>query len=131
MHRILVVDDCKAWREAVCKIIDTHPGLEVIAQAANGLEAVRLAEALQPELVVLDIGLPSLNGLCAAARIFKISPTSKVIFVSQENDPVMVRAARGMGASAYIYKLDVGSQLLNAITTALDVLVSVPNRAVA
>jgi len=92
MGRILVVDDCEAWREAVCRLIETQPELQVVAQATNGFEAVRLAEELKPDLVVLDIGL-SLDGLNAAARIFEVSPTSKVSFLSLENDPIDQAAA--------------------------------------
>ena len=77
MRRILVVDDFQPWREAACEMIEAQPELQVIAQAQDGEEAVQLAFDLKPDLVVLDIGLPKLNGLTAAVRIFEASPETK------------------------------------------------------
>lgn len=113
--RIVVVDDVKVWRDAVCRILEKRPGLQVIAQAADGEEAVQLAEELKPDLIVLDIGLPKLDGLHAAARIFELSPTSKVVFLSQDNDPDTVQAALSIGQSAYVYKPKATTDLLCAI----------------
>ena len=98
MLRILVVDDCKPWREDVCRIIATHPELEVLAQAASSGDAVRLAKELQPDFVVLDFE-KSLNSLTAATPIFEISPASQVIFLSSEDDLVTVLARRGAVAA--------------------------------
>lgn len=120
MRRILVVDDFEPWRQTVRGIIATQPELQIIAEAADGEEAVSLAAALKPDLVVLDIGLPRLNGLDAAARIFEVSPQSKALFLSLQNDPATIQAVLDLGASAYVHKLNVRSQLLSAITTALD-----------
>ena len=85
MRRILVVDDFKQWRDEACEIIETQPELQVIAQAGDGEEAVQLATDLKPDLVVLDIGLPKLNGLNIAAQIFEV-PATRVVFFSQDND---------------------------------------------
>jgi DNA-binding NarL/FixJ family response regulator len=74
---------------------------------------------LKPDLVVLDIGLPRLDGISAAARIFRVSPATKIVFLSQENDPDIVRAARNIGASAYVHKLKAATELLSAIVAAL------------
>jgi len=120
MCSILVVDDVKVWRDAVCRILGTRPGLQVIAQAADGEEAVQLAEELKPDLIVLDIGLPKLDGLHAAAQISKLSPASKVIFLSQENDPDTVQAALSIGLSAYVYKPKATTELLCAVKATLE-----------
>jgi|SRR5215468_1866235 len=103
MFRILVVDDRKGWRKNVCRIIASHPELRVVAYPASGVDAVRLAEELQPDFVVLDIEL-SLNGLKAAVPIFEISPVSQVIFLSPKNDLVTVLARRGAGAAVRMRK---------------------------
>ena len=125
MRRILVVDDFKPWRDSARQIIESQPGLRVIAEAGDGEEAVQLAAALKPDLVVLDIGLPKLNGLKAATRILKVSPASKVLFLSMQNDPATIQATINLGASAYVSKLNAGSQLLRAIWTTLNPFVAV------
>lgn len=120
MRSILVVDDVKVWRDAVCRILGTRPGLQVIAQAADGEEAVQLAGKLKPDLIVLDIGLPKLDGLHAAAQIFDLSPASKVVFLSQDNDPEIVQAALSIGPSAYVYKPKATTELLYAIKATFE-----------
>ena len=119
MHRILVVDDFKAWRDEACEIMETQPDLQVMAQAGDGEQAVQLATDLKPDLVVLDIGLPKLNGLAAAARIFNASPGTRVLFLSQNNDPEIIYAARSVGASGFVCKPKVASDLLRAIAAAI------------
>ena len=88
-------------------------------EVSDGLQAVRRAEELQPDLIVLDIGLPSLNGIEAARRIRKLSPESKILFVSQESSVDVVREALGTGASGYVYKPDAGRELLEAVSAVL------------
>jgi two-component system response regulator DesR len=105
MLRILVVDDRKAWREDICRVIATHPELQVVAQAASSVDAVCLAEELQPDFVVLDFEL-SLNGLTTAVPIFEISPASRVIFLSPENDPVTVLTGLGAGSAVGCARLN-------------------------
>src|ERR1700730_19303197 len=82
---VLVVDDHKSFRRFVCSTLGQTPDLQVIGEASDGLEAVQKAQELQPELIVLDIGLPTLNGIEAARRIRKLAPESKIIFLSQES----------------------------------------------
>ena len=126
MHRIVVVDDFRGWRQTVCKIVEQLPDFEVVGEAADGEEAVQLAEQLKPDLIVLDIGMPKLNGVEAAKRIFHVSPASKVIFLSQENDLDTIQAVLSLGASAYVNKIQARTQLPGAITTALDPVVAAP-----
>jgi DNA-binding NarL/FixJ family response regulator len=120
VRRILIVDDFKPWRDAARDIIEAQPELQVIAEASDGQEAVQLAAALKPDLVVLDIGLPRINGLQAAGRIFKVSPATRVLFLSMQNDPATIEATLSLGAAGYVNKLNAGDQLLSAIATALD-----------
>ena len=80
--RVLVVDDYKAWRSFFSTALQKKPELQVIGQVSDGLEAVHQAQELQPDLILLDIGLPTLNGIEAACQIRIVSPTSKILFVS-------------------------------------------------
>ena len=82
---------------------------------SDGLEAVREAQRLQPDLILLDIGLPTLNGLDAARRIRTLSPTSKIIFVTQESSPDVVQEALGLGALGYVVKAHAGRELIAAV----------------
>ncbi len=113
--RILVVEDFAPFRQFVCSMLGERPGLQVICEASDGLEAVQKAEELKPDLILLDIGLPTLNGIEAARRIRKLAPESKILFVSQESSPDVVQAALSLGALAYVVKAHAGSDLLAAV----------------
>ena len=93
--------------------------LQIVDQVSDGLQAVRRAEELRPDLIVLDIGLPSLNGIEAARQIRRLSPKSKILFVSQESSADVVQEALGTGASGYIVKTDAGRELMEAVSAVL------------
>jgi DNA-binding NarL/FixJ family response regulator len=113
--RVLVVDDYEPFRRFVCSTLRTRPELQVIGEASDGLEAVQKAEELQPDLIVLDIGLPTLNGIEAARRIRKLCPESKILFISQESSADVVQEALSLGALGYVVKAHAGSDLLTAV----------------
>jgi DNA-binding NarL/FixJ family response regulator len=117
--RILEVDDYEDWRNRVRSLLQTRPGWQVICEASDGREAVQKAEELQPDLVVLDVGLPRLNGIEAARGIRQVSPNSKIVFLSQDNSLEVVQAAMGTGAQGYVYKAHAQSELLPAIDAVL------------
>jgi DNA-binding NarL/FixJ family response regulator len=118
--RVLVVEDHESWRRFFATELQKEPGLRIIGQVADGVEAVQQAKELQPDLVLLDIGLPTLNGIQAARRICGVSPTSKILFVSENRCPDVVREALSNGADGYVVKSDAASELLPAIKTALE-----------
>jgi DNA-binding NarL/FixJ family response regulator len=118
--RVLVVDDYDPWRRFLSTTLQKQPGLQVIGEASDGLEAVRKADELQPDLIVLDIELPSLNGIEAARQMRKLSPKSKILFVSQESSTDVVQAAFAAGATGYVVKTDAGSDLLPAVGAVLE-----------
>jgi DNA-binding NarL/FixJ family response regulator len=117
--RVFLVDDYEPFRRFVCSILSKAPGLQVICEVSDGIEAVQKAEELQPDLILLDIGLPKLNGLEAANRIQRVASGSKTVFVTQENSSDVVRAALSNGAKGYVLKSDAGSELLPALETVL------------
>jgi DNA-binding NarL/FixJ family response regulator len=117
--RVLIADDFKDWRRQVLLLFKTRPEWQVIAEAADGLEAIQKTEELKPDLIVLDVGLPNLNGIEAAQQIRQLSPSSKIVFLSQNNDLDVVQAALGTGAQGYIYKLDVRRDFWPAIEAVL------------
>jgi DNA-binding NarL/FixJ family response regulator len=102
--RVLVVDDYEPFRRFVCKTLGERQGTQVVGEASDGLSAIRKAEELQPDLIVLDIGLPALNGIEAARRIRKLCPDCKILFLSQDRSAVVAQEAFQLGASAYVVK---------------------------
>jgi DNA-binding NarL/FixJ family response regulator len=103
----------------ISSTLATNPDLQVICEVADGMEAVEKAEELQPDLVLLDIGLPSLNGINAARQIRRCTPKSKVIFLTQESSADMVQEALSLGALGYVSKTRVGSDLSPAVDAVL------------
>ena len=115
-----MVDDYEPFRRLICSTLRKRPELQIVGETADGLEAVQKAEELQPDLVVLDIGLPSLNGIEAARRIRKLSPESKILFISQESSADVVQEALALGALGYVVKAHAGSELLAAVGAVLE-----------
>jgi len=118
--RILVVDDYEPFRRFLCSMLTRKADLQIIGEALDGLEAVQKAEELQPDLIVLDIGLPTLNGIEAARQIRKFAPESKIIFVSQESSPEVVQEALGLGTCGYVVKSQAQRELLAAVDAVLE-----------
>jgi DNA-binding NarL/FixJ family response regulator len=117
--RILVVDDYKAWRHRVILFLQERPEWQITGEASDGPEAVQKAEELKPDLILLDIGLPKLNGIEVARRVRQLSPNSKILFLSMDNSPDVVEAALGTGAHGYVYKVRAQRDLLPAIDAVL------------
>ena len=115
--RILLVDDVPAWRAIVRDMLPT--GSRSVGEASDGPEAVSKATQLQPDVVILDIGLPGFNGIHAAKLIRQACPRTKIIFLSQQADPDIVRAALTVG-EAYVVKAQVNRDLPSAITKVLQ-----------
>jgi DNA-binding NarL/FixJ family response regulator len=118
-RRILIVEDFEPIRLQLQCIIQQHPDWQVIDAAADGMEAVQKAIELQPDVVLLDIGLPKLNGIEAARQIQSLSSALKILFVSQERSADIVGAVLSAGAAGYVVKEDVGHELIHAVTTVL------------
>lgn len=115
-----MVEDFEPFRRFICSTLRESPEFQIVAEVTDGFEAVRIAEELQPDLILLDIGLPSLNGIDAARRIRKLSPQSKILFMSQESSSDVVQEALALGALGYVVKAHAGSELLPALEAVLQ-----------
>jgi DNA-binding NarL/FixJ family response regulator len=116
---VLLVEDFAPFRRFVSSTLAKRENLKVICEVSDGQEAVQKAEELKPELILLDIGLPTLNGIEAARRIRELSPESKIIFLTQESSPEVVEMALDLGAWGYVRKMTAGSDLLAAVDAVL------------
>jgi len=113
--RVLVVDDYEPFRRFVCSILKRRSDLQIVGEPSDGLEAVRRTEELRPDLIVLDIGLPTLNGIEAARRIRKFSPESRILVLTQESSAEVVHEVLSLGVLGYVVKAHAGSELLTAV----------------
>jgi DNA-binding NarL/FixJ family response regulator len=119
--RILLVDDFEPWRHFVSSMLLIKPELQVVGEASDGLEAVQKAVELKPDLILLDIGLPRLNGIEAARQIRNLVPESKIIFLSQESSADVIQEALRLGAWGYVVKANGGGgELLAAVEAVLS-----------
>ncbi len=118
MLRILLVDDHLLIRRTVASLLRFQPNFHIVGEAIDGFDAVGQAERLQPDLVILDISLPGLNGIDAARQISRVSPNSKLLFLSHYAGPRMIHEALSAGAIGYVAKTDAGDELLKAIGAA-------------
>jgi len=117
--RVLVAEDYLPFRRFIVSTIQNRPELQIICEVEDGPEAVQKAGELQPEVVLLDIGLPRLNGIEAARQIRNLSPKSEILFVSQESSADIVQAALETGAKGYVVKADAGRELIAALDAVL------------
>lgn len=115
-----MADDFSQWRSVVRLILQNRPEWLIVCEATNGEEAVQKAAEYGPDIALLDIGMPILNGFEAAKRIQLLSPICRIIFLTQNNDIEIVQSAIRLGVSAYILKANALSDLPIAITAALN-----------
>ena len=119
MIRVLLVEDFEPFRRFVGSMLQSRSDLQIVAEVSDGEAAVQKAEELQPDLILLDIGLPQLNGIEAARRIRRVSPDSKILFVSEHSSSDIVRGALDTGAHGYVMKSDAASELTTAVDAVL------------
>jgi DNA-binding NarL/FixJ family response regulator len=114
-HRVLVVEDHPLWRRYLSSALQRTPQWQIVGEASDGPEAVESAQELNPDLILMDVGLPTLNGLQAARRILAENPGSRILFVSQNLSWDVAEAAIATGARGYVVKSDAGRELLPAM----------------
>jgi DNA-binding NarL/FixJ family response regulator len=113
--RILLVDDHEVFRRYVASMLKERANVQIVGEAEDGLQAVMQAEALQPDVILLDIGLPGINGIEVARQIGEIANKARIIFLTQESSAEVVNAAFELGAWGYITKVCAGAELLSAV----------------
>ena len=117
--RVLIVDDFKQWRQVVRAALGGMPQVEIAGEAADGLEAVQKAQELQPDLILLDIGMPGLNGIDASRRIVEVCRKSKIVFLTENRCYDLVEEAFHAGASGYILKSHFRRELTSGVAAML------------
>ena len=117
--RILAVDDFEPYRRFVSSLLHGRPDLQVVGGVSDGLQAVEKAQELQPDLILMDIGLPGINGIEAARQIRTLVPNAKIIFLTQESSPEVIQEARNLGASGYVLKIEAETDLVAAVEAVL------------
>jgi DNA-binding NarL/FixJ family response regulator len=115
--RILLADDHAVLRAGIRVLLEAQPDLEVIGEAGDGQAAVQRARELQPDVVVMDIGMPGLDGLAATRQILDSNPKTRILFLTQHENKEYVLPALKLGAAGYVLKRAEGDELLTAIRT--------------
>jgi DNA-binding NarL/FixJ family response regulator len=118
--RVLLVDDYEPWRRFERLTLAVRDSLQIVQECGDGSEAIQKAEELKPDLILLDIGLPTVNGIEAARRIGEVSPQTKILFVSENHSPDIAEKALNTGAWGYVVKSDAARELLAAIRAVLE-----------
>jgi DNA-binding NarL/FixJ family response regulator len=118
--KVLIADDHKIVREGLKALIDKQESMQVVAEADNGLEAVRLARKLQPDVVIMDLGMPQMNGIEATREVTAHEPGIKVIALSMHSDKRFVLQMIKAGASGYVLKDSAFEELITAIKTVVS-----------
>jgi two-component system, NarL family, response regulator NreC len=120
MIRILIADDHGIIRAGLKLLLERDPGMEVVGEASDGREAVRLATELQPDIVIIDIGMPLLNGIDATAQILRETPKMGAIILSMHADESYIMRALNAGAKGYLLKDSADDDLLRAVRTVAE-----------
>jgi DNA-binding NarL/FixJ family response regulator len=118
--RILIVDDHHELRRAIRNLLECQRGFVVCGEAKDGVEAIRKSDELRPDVVVLNIVMPVMNGFEAARKIREVSPQSRVVILSSYTDTQLLKEAHNVGAVCYVPKSDAERELIEAVNTAAE-----------
>lgn len=118
--RILLVDDFDAWRRAASALLQQNPDWSIVSEASNGVEAIRKTRELHPDLILLDVDLPEMNGIEAARQICAMAPDSKLLFLSELRYPDVVEETLRIGGRGYVLKSDAAHDLVPAVEAVMN-----------
>lgn len=118
--RILVVDDHEMVRKSIVSMLGREPDMEVVDTAVTGYEAIQLAQSTEPDVIVMDISMPDLDGIRAAGKIQALGLSAQIIILSMHHNSVLVQQARRNGVTGYIIKQQANSELIPAIRAAYE-----------
>jgi len=118
--RVLVVEEYQPFQRFIRSMLQKRPELQIICEVSDGLKAVQKAQELKPDLILLAIALPTLDGFAAARQIRRLAPESKILFVTADSSPELLQEALSVGASGYVLKTRAGSDLLPAVDAVLQ-----------
>src|SRR5579864_1166226 len=113
--RILIADDHEVVRRGLCALLQAHDGWEICGEATDGREAVEKAAELRPDIVLIDVGMPNLNGLNAARQILAAKPRTRVLIVTMHESEQLIREALEIGARGFLLKSDAAKDLVAAV----------------
>lgn len=117
--KILLADDFAPWRSAVCSFVRRQTDWEIVCEARDGLEAVQKTAELQPDVALIDLNMPGINGIEATRRIRQLSPNTQIVILTQISDDDLEAAALAAGAIAYVLKSEMTTELIPAVQLAL------------
>ena len=113
--RIIIAEDHETVREGLKMIVESQDDMEVVGEAGDGREAIRLAEELKPDIVLMDVSMPGLNGLLAAAKLKRIMPDVKILTLTRHTDEAYLQELLQAGVSGYVLKQSASTELLRAV----------------
>ena len=113
--RILIADDHEVVRRGLCTLLQTHEGWEICGEAKDGREAVEMAKQMKPDVVILDVGMPNLNGLAATRQLLQQNPQQRVIVLTITDSDEVIREALDAGARGFVLKSDAARDLVSAV----------------
>lgn len=113
--RLLVVDDHEVVRRGLCALLEAQASWKVVGEAVNGRDAIEMVKQLKPDVVIMDISMPEMNGFEAARGILKTAPKTEVLIFSMHKSEQMLREAVKAGARGYVLKSDAGHDLVTAV----------------
>lgn len=118
--KVLIVEDHTIVRQGLARLLSDQPGLEVVGQAVNGREAVEMAEKLNPDIIIMDIAMPKMNGIEASKKIRKLLPRTKILILSMYSHEHYIHELLEVGVSGYLLKDSSGRDIIKAIDDALN-----------